>query len=214
PRISRKPSAGLAVIASIGLVILANSRPFEGCLTAMSAAFVLVWQMRRNARRLSTLLAPYVVTPFLLILLTGFASIAYYNYRTTGTALLFPHVLYERMYGATPYFYFLPRYKTPVYHHDQIRRYWIDWVLAQYLTARANPLDAFRVSANFVSDFYFYTPMGVAIAAGLLFLREHAVRAALVIVAFPIMGMMCGVRALPHYLAPAFGALLIIGATG
>jgi hypothetical protein len=28
------------------------------------------------------------------------------------------------------------------------------------------------------------------------------------------MGMMCGVRALPHYFAPAFGALLIIGATG
>jgi hypothetical protein len=214
PRLSRRPSAGLVAVASIGLVILANSRPFEGCLTAVGAGLVLLWQIRRNGRRWSTLLTASVITPLALILGAGLAVIAYYNLRTTGSPLLFAHVLYERNYEVAPYFYFFPPHKTPLYHHDQIRRYWIDWVFGQYLTARANPLEAFRVSASFISDFYFYTPLGVAMLAGLLFFRDHAVRAALVIVALPVLGMMCGVRALPHYLAPAFGALLILAAAG
>jgi hypothetical protein len=214
PRISRIPLASLAATAAIGLVILANSRPFEGCLTGVGAGVVLLWEFQRDGRRLSTLLIPRVVTPFLLILAAGFAGVAYYNYRTTGNALLFSHVLNGRMYQSAPYFYLSPPIKPPVYHHEQIRRYWMDWALSQYLSARGNPLDAFRVSAGFISDFYFYTPMGAAILAGLFFLRDPAVRAALVIAAFPIMGMMCGVRALPHYFAPAFGALLIIGAAG
>src|SRR5262249_32458639 len=41
PRVAREPSAGLAATASIGLLLLANSRPFEGALTALAAAFVL-----------------------------------------------------------------------------------------------------------------------------------------------------------------------------
>lgn len=212
PRISRNPLASLAATAAIGLVILANSRPFEGCLTGVGAGVVLLWGFRRDGRRLSTLLIPRVVTPFLLILAAGLAGVAYYNYRTTGNAVLFPHVLNGRMYESVPYFYVFPPPKPPVYHHEQIRRYWMDWALIEYLRARGNPLHAFRVSARFISNFYFYTPMGAAILAGLFFLRNLAVRAALVIVAFPIMGMMCGIRALPHYVAPAFGALLIIGA--
>jgi hypothetical protein len=214
PRLARKPSAGLAVVMSIGIVILANSRPFEGALTVIAAALVLLWELRRGGRRPADILIAPVVMPVLLILFAGSAFIGYYNYRTTGNALVFPHVLNGRMYEASPYFYMLPPVKPPVYRHEQIRRHWTEWVLGQYRTARANPLDAFRVSASFVSDFYFYTPMGVAMLVGLFFLRDHIVRAALAIVALPIIGMMCGVRALPHYLAPAFGALLIIAAAG
>jgi len=214
PRLARQPAPAVAATAAIGLIVLANSRPFEGALAAIAAAIVLWREVRRLKRPLASLFTRGAIAALAAILIPGAAAMAYYNYRTTGNALLFAHDSYTHTYEASPYFYMLPDHPPPQYRHDHIRRYWLEWVRAQYTEARSNPAKAISVSAGFMWDFYFYTPIGLAMLAGLLFARNHTVGAALALAALPILGAMCGVRALPHYIAPICGAFVMIAAAG
>lgn len=213
PRLIKNPRASTALAGAAGLILLAVSRPFEGVLTACGSGMVLLWRMRRGGR-LSLLWQRHVVVPFLLAGVIGAAGLGYYNYRTTGSATVPAYVVHERMYAASPLFYLLPPIAEPVYRHEHIRRFWAGWVKSIYLRARTNPWRAIQISAEEMWRFYFWTPTGLAIALGLLFFRSWQVRAALLIATPLMIGLVFKELALPHYLAPAFGALLVIAAAG
>ena len=214
PRLIRQCSVMPALLGSVGLVILANSRPFEGLLAAGAAAAVLAWRRRQRKRRLRSLVTVRVVVPFLSVMAPAAAAMGYYNYRTTGNALLLPYTVNERTYAASPFFYVLPPIPTPVYRHENLRRLWVDWVLPFYKAARARPEDTIEHSALIAARFYLFTPFGLVVLAGLLLAWNPETRSALVIVAAPMIGLALAIGTLPHYLAPAFGAFLIIGALG
>jgi hypothetical protein len=214
PRLAARPEASTVLPGAIGLVLLANSRPFEGLLTAVAAGLVVLWRVRRLGRPAALLFTRRTAVPFLAVMIPAAAAMGYYNYRTTGHATLLPYTVNQRMYAASPFFYVLPPVPPPVYRHEDIRRYWVDWVIPFYLQARAHPGVAIRRSVKFMWDFYFWTPVGLAMLAGLLFGRCWEVTEALAIAAAPILGLLCAETVLAHYLAPAFGAFLVIAAIG
>jgi hypothetical protein len=214
PRLAARPEASTVLPAALGLAMLANSRPFEGLLTAVAAGLVVLWRMRRLGRPAASLFTRRTAVPFLAVMIPAAAAMGYYNYRTTGHATLLPYTVNQRMYAASPFFYVLPPVPPPVYRHEDIRKYWVDWVVPFYLLARAHPGVAIRLSAKFMWDFYFWTPVGLAMLAGLLFGRCWEVAEALAIAAAPILGLLCAETVLAHYLAPAFGAFLVIAAIG
>jgi hypothetical protein len=125
-----------------------------------------------------------------------------------------PYTVNQRTYTASPFFYVLPPVPTPVYRHEVIRNYWVDWVVPFYLRARAHPGVAIGDSARIMWRFYFLTPILPALLIGLLSGRRRDVAAGLMIAAGPILGLMLAETALPHYLAPAFGAFVMIAGLG
>jgi hypothetical protein len=177
------------------------------------AGLVLVWRWRGTG---SSAASAFVRAglPFLAVMLTVFAAMGYYNNRTTKNPTLMPYTVNQRTYSASPFFYVLPPVSTPVYRHEVIRKYWVDWVVTFYLRARAHPEIAIGDSARIMWRFYFWTPILPALLIGLLFGRRRDVGSALAIAAGPILGLMLAETALPHYLAPAFGAIVIIAGLG
>jgi hypothetical protein len=209
PRLVRCLSADVAALGAFGVVVLANSRPYEGALTAAGAG-VAVWIWRRRARRpLQKLVAWRVVAPGAAILLAGLAGVAYYNYRLTGDPFLMPHALHQRLYGIAPMFWMLPPAPEPVYHHEAIRRLWAEWDMSYYHLARSFPP---RVLIPFVDMLgYFLTPISVmALFAAVCLRRSWKVGMALTILGCVTAGVLLEKFPLPHYFAPATGLVLVL----
>jgi hypothetical protein len=209
PRLARRPTAGVAALAALGLVALANSRPYEGAITAAAAGGAL-WIWRRRARRpFGELLARRVALPAAAILGCGLAAMLYYNYRVTGHALLMPYALHQAQYGASPIFWLMPLGRAPVYRHEVIRRFWEVWDRSYYNLARGWPP---RLVGTFVEMLqYFLTPISAMALFAAVFLRcGRKVRFALAMVAIPAVGILLERFSLAHYFAPAMGLVLVI----
>jgi hypothetical protein len=213
PRLARQVSFAVALSASIGIVVLANSRPYEGLLTVISSAAVLLWRMRRERRPWTALLSSRALAPFVLAIVPAAAAMGYYNYRHTGSALLFPYTVNERTYASSPRFYLSPPIASPVYRHESIRGLW-QWDKELYLAARANPLAPVIFAMPFVGPFYIANVLGLAALLGLLFGKRSTVIPALGLLSLPLVGVLLEKSFLAHYLAPLCGAFVLLGAAG
>ena len=82
-----------SLLLGAGVVILANSRPWEG-FVLVAALIVVALAMR--------LLRMRALVPALVIVAIGGAFMLYDNWRVTRDPLLMPYALYERRYNFTP----------------------------------------------------------------------------------------------------------------
>jgi hypothetical protein len=126
PRMLKGRSRMAAVWLGLGLAILANSRPFEGLIYAILLLGITFWKAKTLP----------VLWPAALILMFTAAGMSYYFQRVTGHPLLMPYVLYRSGATSAPHFVWQSPRPTPVFHHDELRKF-DDWELAGYHTARA-----------------------------------------------------------------------------
>ena len=96
-----------AVWLALGLVVLANSRPFEGLLAAVPALGVLFAHFLRN-RSAGLAFGRKLLLPAALVLLVGASLTLIYNQRVTGSPWRLPYQAYEQQYDAVPSFIFQP----------------------------------------------------------------------------------------------------------
>src|ERR1700733_10885642 len=88
PRLKRRPSVLNAVLMALGLVILANSRPYEGFVFAIPMALaMLFWLLGPNHVRLKQAV-PWVLVPMLITLVFGALATGWYYDRVTGSPLV------------------------------------------------------------------------------------------------------------------------------
>jgi hypothetical protein len=103
-RLVRHLAVGTAILMAVGLVILANSRPFEGLVASLPAAAVILTSILRGDKQPCRIWLVRVVAPILIVVLAGVALMGYYNLRVTGSPWQFPYSEYERQYPFTPIF--------------------------------------------------------------------------------------------------------------
>lgn len=95
-RIVRRPGWRAAVVLSVGLVLLANSRPYEGLVASLPAAAVLLtWTFGNGGRHLRFAL-PRVILPITAALLPAAAWMGHYNWSVTGHAFLMPYQVWTQ----------------------------------------------------------------------------------------------------------------------
>ncbi len=96
-RIIDKPNAKNAVIFALGLVILANSRPWEGLVTSIPAVILICWWIL-SKRLQPTFRAAFktIILPMLVVLSVGAVALGYYNLRVTGNPFLLPYIAYAK----------------------------------------------------------------------------------------------------------------------
>ncbi|MGC2108190.1 MAG: hypothetical protein WA655_01650 [Candidatus Korobacteraceae bacterium] len=121
-----------AVILGVGVVILANSRPYEGVFFCLPVFFVLLLRFFRGSASWRVALAR-VVAPLCAVGLLGVAFMGYYNWRGTGSAALFPYAVNEKTYMAMPTFiwqkmrpahhYANPQFED--FYNGNMRRAWM-----------------------------------------------------------------------------------------
>lgn len=141
PRLLRQPRRQEAFIFCIGLVILANSRPFEGLLLAAPVVGALLFMHVRSGS-IGALWRSAAI-PLAAIVIPAALAMGYYNFRVTGHPLLLPYQLYAQQYGVVSAFYWIQPRQAPVYRHAIMKEFWAKWDVSLFHEARRNPLGQF-----------------------------------------------------------------------
>jgi hypothetical protein len=202
-----KSRARDAVLLALGVAILVNSRPVGGlviCLPAM--AFLLVWLCGKDSPSWRATL-PRLILPFCAVMLLCGMFIGYYNWRLTGSPLLFPEMLNERTYSRSPDFIW-QRLEPPLhYRNEQFQYFYNGWARYYWSQNRVDSIGrAAKHTAMIVLKFvYFFLwpELSVPLLGLLSILRDRRVRPLVVQFGLCFVGWYSLVWFLPHYAAPA-----------
>lgn len=133
-RLPRNPSTANAAILAFGLLVLANSRPFEGFVAAVPPVVLLILSSYTFATKkvlpVATLCRRFILPA--LILAAGAAAMLNFNYCITGSALQTPYFESQRQYAKVPMFVGQALYPEPVYNNPVLRSFWVDCNMIDY----------------------------------------------------------------------------------
>lgn len=213
PRLTRRSGISASLLGSLGIALLANTRPYEGCVVTCVSCVALLWGRKKNHRGWSDLLRARVVVPAALVLCSTAIWMGYYNYRVTGKPWVMPYLVNDRTYAAAPHFWLSPPPPRPNYQHEVLRKFWTEWDWNHYLDARANP---FRIVANFVYIlFSSYTfPLLLSAIISILLAPTRKVHIALGIAGALAVALFLETGLAPHYYAPVTGLILFLACVG
>ena len=132
PRLRAGPRVRDAVWMGVGLVLLANTRPYEGLALCLPVGGALAaWVLGRHRPPLRVLLLR-VGLPLLAVLVPAALLMMEYNRHVTGDPLLLPYLSHGQQYEPVPVMLFLPERPEPVYRHKSIRDLHAVWAVDVY----------------------------------------------------------------------------------
>ena len=203
-RILRRANMGSALLLGLGIAILANSRPYEGLLFCGPAGVWLLWWLLGKTKTRDALRARIrsVFLPLSVVIMLTLACIGYYNWRLTGNALLFPHVLNTRTYHSTPLFLWEHLKPELTYNNQQFEDFYNGWEREDYQTTWK---DARDVTAEKLARMgvEFFWPGTVFLLPALPFtFRDRKMRLLVVTFFLCLAGVFAVIWSAPHYAAP------------
>ena len=211
PRLRMRLRTREAVLMGVGLVILANSRPYEGLVFSLPVAAAMLWWLigkRRPAFRLSL---ARIVLPLFLVLALGALATSYYYYRVTGDPFRMTYQVNRDTYATAPYFIWQTPRPEPVYHHAVMRDFY-RWELGEFEKNRTVGGYLRRAADKLISWWQFY--LGPLLTLPLLafsrVVRQRKMQLPLLVCAAMLAGFSVQTWTLPHYFSPATGALYIL----
>ena len=211
PRLRRHPSVTMSLVMAFGLVILANSRPYEGFVFAIPIALtMLVWLCRAKRPRFRESLRR-VIVPMLMVLALGGLATGYYYYRVTGSPFEMTYQVNRSQYAMAPYFIWQAPRAEPVYHHAVVRDLYLG-ELKEFEYGRTLKGYLHRGADKFLDWWQFYLGplLTVPILAIPWVIRSRKMRLPLALCGAMIAGFAVQTWTLPHYFSPATGALYIL----
>src|SRR5262249_24365523 len=123
-----------ALLLGLGLAILANSRPYEGVVFCLPAAFLFfrwLWRCTQVSPR-QGIQWRRIVAPLATIAVLTLVFMGYYNWRLTGDALFFPHTLNERTYEHVPTFAWQKPPPEKHYNNARLEEFFNEWEPEEY----------------------------------------------------------------------------------
>jgi hypothetical protein len=135
-RVAGKPARAVdGAMLSLGVVILACGRPYEGLVLCIPLAIaMLVWILRNQLPWRPIIAAACVVV-------VGGAWLMYYNWRVTDHPLRLPYQQYESAYGIAPLFPWQSPWPEREFRHPIMDRFQHGWALGYY--THQHTLDGF-----------------------------------------------------------------------
>ena len=210
PRIMRSLRARHGIILGVGAAILMNSRPLEGLSLCMPVGvFFAIWLFRKRSPSFRQTI-PRLVLPFCVVAILSFGFMGYYNWRSTGNAVLMPYAVNEQTYLSTPTLLW-GKLRQPIhYSNPQFEAFYNSygrdlWVQTSFFSLRSAGAHALSVIAKFVY-FFIWPELCVLLVALAWVLRDHKVRFLVVEVGFCFIAFLAVAWFQPHYAAPILTA--------
>lgn len=218
PRIVKFPQRRYVLTGGVGIGILACTRPYEGALLTLACSAALLLWIKSRGRSPRQLLSPGLLLPGAAVISLFLLALGFYNFRTTGQALISPYQVNEAAYSPVPLFLWQsPRATAPEYRNPVIRAHWMGWEGAQYYGWRSRPI--LKVASICYAGWrYFFRASAIAlIPIGACFWMSRLlwVRYGILIAALSLLGQLA-VRGPTesHYLAPVAGLFFLFSAGG
>jgi hypothetical protein len=210
PRMRNRLTIVDSLVMGAGLVILANSRPFEGLLVSLPVAVAtLFWLTGKKRPKLKVALVG--LSPLVLALALGAAATGYYYHRVTGHALRMTYQVNRDLYASAPYFLWQSLPSPPTYRHAVMKDLY-DAELKQYETSHT--FEGFLARGAEKAQGWWILYLSPLLTLPFLALpwivRRPKMRLPVAICAVMIAGFAVESWTLPHYFSPAVGALYIL----
>jgi hypothetical protein len=213
PRLLRKPQKRDAVVLGVSLIVLANTRPFEGLVAALPVALVLAAWAVTQRRAWKTLVAR-IVLPATAVLLLGALAMGYYNYRGTGDPWKMPYIVHTEWYEVAPLFIFQPPRRDKTYNHEALRDYQYRFMMNAYERKKAGFYigeENLILADNFFWGYALWPPL---IGLFARWTRWVSFAAAVSVFAVLTNALSSSERLHLHYLAPAAPLLIFLAVAG
>lgn len=201
-----------AMLAAAGAVILANTRPYEGLVTAVVCGAFLAWS--RPALKPALI---RMVAPALLVLLPAALWMGYYNQRITGDPLRLPYQLHDATYAANPLFLWQADIEEiPNYRHQSMRDYYEGWERPRYLHKREFlGFNSSLVTKIYIFSRFFFGPiLVIPVLLMIPYWRKSGMALPAAAVAAVLLALTQALYLHPHYAAPITGAMILIAVQG
>lgn len=208
-RIVNFPRYRDGVLLSFGLIILANSRPFEGLLVSVPAAAMLLYHLIRRREHWAPAFLKRTVLPSVLLLTAGAVGMGYYNQRVTKQPTRFPYEVYSRTYeqsALTSAWGTTRTHPPPSYRHKVIEQFHTEWRKIRERQRDDPSLLLWRLGDR---TMFFFGFTGIALVMLPVMIRDPwllfatATSAALFAISLPT-------AMFPHYLAPVAGLAMVV----
>ena len=213
PRIKRRQRYGDALLLALGLIILANSRLYEGFVFSLPMGIALLMWLFGKQSPPWQIAMRRVVLPVIVPLAVAAGVMGYYFWRVTGNPWRLPYQVYHATYDATPLFAWQSLPPVPTYRHKVMQDFHVGWERAKfYLDDRSFlGLIGSRIQRTFT---LWSVYVGPALTLPLLMLpwvfRDRRVRLLLLSGGFVLAAMALQAWFSPHHAAPLTGLLLVI----
>jgi hypothetical protein len=202
-----RPIHGVAL--GSGLMILANTRPFEGLIVSVPIVVAIAWKLARSKE-----MAWAILPAALVVLMPGFLAMLAYNRAITGSALSLPYSVHEAQYNPAPIFANVARPRTPPsYRHEVLERFYTSVCMDQVERQRTwrGWLAYHGERLDWMQAFY-VGPLALPLLMLPWVLRQPRNRFALASCVSLVVAHLFTVGIQPHYAAPAacFFFLLVV----
>ena len=212
PRLRNHPRVWHGALVGLGLVMMANSRPYEGLVFSIAVgAGLLVWIKRRRVPPWQQLIRGLFL-PATCILMISAAGMGYYYWQVTGSPLRMTYKVDRETYAVVPYFLFFSKRAVPQYHHAVLRDYYAGWEVDQFNEGRTLRGFTRRTGKKILQLWRFF--VGPAFSLPLIafpwILTDRRMRLALVACAVFSAGCLVETWTFAHYVAPATGLFYLL----
>jgi hypothetical protein len=220
-RLRKKPHLGNTLLYFVGLLLLANHRPFEGFITSLIPTLLLLWFMYCHLKSSNFTFSAQshvlfnFILPSLLVLGLGVFLTLNYNMAITGSYFKLPYTFYGPQYEmATPFIF-----KTndiPEFRHEIFKKYAeLDYRLA--LSSHFSPWGLFTewlYKLWVYWRFYFSIIFTLPLLAFLISKKEPDEKLSLLIVVTLLILISIITYAWPHYISPLAPLFVFITVKG
>jgi hypothetical protein len=191
-----------AVIFGLGAALLAVSRPVEGFIFCLPLSVALLfWILRRDAPAQPTSRSP-LLAPIALILVCVVGFVGFYNSRITGSPIVFPHFIEQRLYFTTPVFLWEHDKPRRTYANPQFDDFYNNFMPSLYQTSWDAAVGQFWWKATEFWQFFLGPALSIPFLALPLLLGDRHIRLLLVQAALSAIGLWVVVFYHAHYAAP------------
>jgi hypothetical protein len=216
PRLMKQARTLDAVLLAVGVIVLANSRPYEGFLLCLPVTVVLIrWLVAGASRPPVGLLIRRGVAPIALIVI-AILWMGYYNYRVFGDPFTEPYKLSRTTYASAPHFIWQSPRPEPVYRHAVMREFYTGWELGYFQKVRTLRGFLTETPLKLARAILFY--VGIALLPLIFTLRrvlsDRRTRFLVISVLVLAAGMLMETWLIPHYLSPFTAAFYALGLQG
>jgi hypothetical protein len=211
PRLLRAASVRDAALLGLGLIVLANTRPYEGLVAALPAgAVLLAWAWRRWPAAVRVAAAAGAV------LLLGFAVMGYYNDRVTRDPLRMPYQVFAEQYEMVPLFIFGEPSERKVYNHAVFRAYYEGFVMEGYRQKRSGfglTPEYLEIAPQFFWGFALWLPAAFAFGSPSKHWAWFAAGVLILLIAASAVSSLAD-KLRPHYIAPGAPLFVFLAVAG
>jgi hypothetical protein len=209
PRIWDQHRRRDAIVFGLGASILAVSRPVEGAIFFLPfGAALLWWALRLNVPARGTAMRR-IVLPVVAILACAAGFIAFYNWRVTGSPVVFPHFIEQR--EITTAVFLWQHDKPPIpYANPQFDDFYHNFLPDLYQASWPAAVGQWWYKSTDFWEFFLGPALSIPFLALPWVIKEPRNRLLLVQVALSAIGLWIIVYYHAHYAAPLMATLFVL----